>query len=79
MQYYEGKGHKPKGYSSGKFGNKQKKLPTRRTYTEFDIYRKNGRTNKTRGNRGRQRLVRSNTGKWYYTNNHYSSFRKVRR
>ncbi|MBC1521206.1 DNRLRE domain-containing protein [Listeria aquatica] len=79
IRYYEGKGRKPKGYSSGKFSNKEKKLPTKRNYTEFDIYRKNGRKNKARGNRGRQRLVRSNNGKWYYTNNHYGTFRKVRR
>ncbi|MEN2666205.1 ribonuclease domain-containing protein [Listeria aquatica] len=76
----EGKGRKPKGYSSREFSNKEKKLLTKRNYTEFDIYiGKNGRKNKARGNRGRQRLVRSNNGKWYYTNNHYGTFRKVRR
>ncbi|EAE8348015.1 type IV secretion protein Rhs [Listeria monocytogenes] len=79
IRYYEGKGHRPKGYAHGKYKNKEGRLPKGKTYREYDIYRKMGRTNTQRGNRGKKRLVRSSDGKWYYTNTHYKTFRQVRR
>ncbi|MBC1796930.1 hypothetical protein HCA55_09325 [Listeria booriae] len=79
IRYYEGKGHRPNGYAQGKYKNQERRLPTGKTYKEYDVYRKMGRTNTQRGNRGKKRLVRSNDGKWYYTNTHYKTFRQVRR
>lgn len=79
IRYVEAKGQKMKGFKDKNFQNGEGRLPKGKTYREFDIYRKNGRTNKARGNRGKKRLIRSNDGKWYYTNNHYKSIKRVRR
>lgn len=56
------------------YGNFEKKLPKKKgvTYHECDI--------DTHGykNRGSRRLIYSSDGKYYYTQNHYESFREVR-
>lgn len=55
------------------YGNFEKKLPKKKgiKYYECDI--------DTHGykNRGSRRLIYSNEGKYYYTQNHYESFREV--
>ena len=55
-----------------KFGNFEKLLPTQkgRQYYEADIEYKGG-------NRGAKRLVYSNDGLIYYTDDHYNTFEKL--
>lgn len=54
----------------GRFGNYEEKLPKKkgRTYTECDI------DTLGKSNRGAKRIVYSNDGLIYYTDNHYDSF-----
>lgn len=63
---------KLKGYSIGgdRFGNREGLLPKAkgRTYTECDIDTKNAKS------RGAKRIVFSNDGLIYYTDDHYESF-----
>ncbi|MGY0216292.1 ribonuclease domain-containing protein [Endozoicomonadaceae bacterium StTr2] len=54
-----------------KFGNYEKKLPTG-NYTEYDVNPYDGK------NRDAERLVVSDTGKIYYTDDHYSSFSELK-
>ena len=63
-----------KGASIGgdHFGNYEKRLPSGKgiKYIECDI-------DTTGGKRGAKRLIISNDGKYYYTPDHYETFRKV--
>lgn len=63
---------KDKVIGGDKFGNYEKKLPTEkgRTYTECDIDTKNKA-------RGTKRIVFSNDGLIYYTEDHYETFEQL--
>lgn len=60
------------------FGNREKKLPItdqsgkRIQYQEWDVH-----PHKKEVNRGAERLVTSNTGKAYYTKDHYQTFTEI--
>lgn len=56
-----------------RFSNRDKTLPTKsgRTYTECDMYTNGGRA------RGACRLVFSNDGLYFYTDDHYGSFTEL--
>ncbi|WP_430534930.1 DNRLRE domain-containing protein [Listeria rocourtiae] len=80
IRIIEGKGKKPRGFAGNRrFYNDEGVLPKNTKYKEYDIYRTRGRTNKVRGDRGNKRLVRGANGKWYYSNDHYKTFTRVRR
>lgn len=51
------------------FGNRERKLPTGKRYFEADL-------NYHCGNRGKDRLVYSETGEVYLTKDHYRTFQK---
>jgi ribonuclease T1 len=63
--------HKQDG---GTFGNREKRLPQRANgyYREYTV--------KTPGakDRGARRIVAGNGGEFYYTEDHYRSFRRIR-
>lgn len=61
-----------KSIGGDKFGNFEKKLPNKknRTYTEADVDYKGGKRNA-------KRIVFSNDGLIYYTDDHYNTFEKL--
>ncbi len=54
------------------FGNYEKKLPEKERYRECDIDTHHGK------NRGARRLVFTESGKYYYSEDHYEHFAEVR-
>jgi len=57
--------------NGAKYLNKDGKLPTNSSYTEWDV-------NKIpKPNRDSERFVKSSNGDVYYTNNHYETFIKI--
>lgn len=68
------------GYVGGRqFYNREKKLPQKKKngaiiqYREWDVHPK-----KPGKNRGAERLITSDAGLYYYTNDHYQSFQKIK-
>ena len=64
----------PYKQDGGTFGNREKRLPQRANgyYREYTV--------KTPGakDRGARRIVAGNGGEFYYTEDHYRSFRRIR-
>jgi len=64
----------PYKQDGGTFGNREKRLPQRASgyYREYTV--------KTPGakDRGARRIVAGNGGEFYYTEDHYRSFRRIR-
>jgi ribonuclease T1 len=56
------------------FGNREKRLPMRANgyYREYTV------TTPGAKNRGARRIVAGNGGEFYYTDDHYRSFRRIR-
>ena len=56
------------------FGNRQKLLPPRKRghYREYTVKTPGGR------DRGARRIVAGGAGEYYYTDDHYNSFRRIR-
>jgi ribonuclease T1 len=57
-----------------RFGNREQRLPSRPSayYREYTVPTPGGR------DRGARRIVAGDDGEYYYTDDHYSSFRHIR-
>jgi len=74
LELIKNNGPFPYQQDGGTFGNREKRLPQRASgyYREYTV--------KTPGakDRGARRIVAGNGGEFYYTEDHYRSFRRIR-
>ena len=74
LELIKNNGPFPYKQDGGTFGNREKRLPQRANgyYREYTV--------KTPGakDRGARRIVAGNGGEFYYTEDHYRSFRRIR-
>ena len=74
LELIKGNGPFPYRQDGSTFGNREKRLPMRANgyYREYTV--------KTPGakDRGARRIVAGNGGEFYYTDDHYRSFRRIR-
>ena len=80
LDYVQENGEAIDGYVGGRtFGNREKLLPQKNSQGQKVKYREWDVNPKVKGkNRGAQRLVTSNDGRAYYTNDHYKSFIEIK-